>query len=674
MKQRPEAALRRKSETALPELRVAVPPDAESENEPESKPSSFASFRELAETLAIALFLSILFKFFEAEAYVIPTGSMAPTLMGRHKDVNCTQCGFPFQVSASEEMDNDTNRSSGIRTEAGTCPQCGFTQYFPAEVPSFAGDRVLVNKCVSEYRDTQRWDVSVFRCPADPKNNYIKRIIGLPNEKLRIQYGDIFVQKVSPEGKELPFEIMRKPLANLLQMLQVVYDNDYPPKPLLEAGWPSRWSDDRTAAGEGESGWIPTDDGRGFYCAGRPVPTPPELQRPTAKTAAEAPQPQSASDEQNFEWLRYRHIVPSSEDWLYFSSGKLPPSLENSGKIRNNPQLITDQTAYNTGISQNSGTTAGNRFAYYVRESQNGTFCLKSPDGFGFNWIGDLAVSCDVALGEFAPNDNAELLLELVKGGTVFRARLELSAGAVSLEIPSVADWRPERVACAFPSGGRVRVTFMNIDEQMRLLIDGQEVEFPGGGKYDHLCQNLPNGMPGALPRNRDPNALDLTPVAVGIKGAPAEIRRLKIQRDIYYIAMGRHLEPVEKILSRAGGGERQLSGSYNRRCDRLFAEPVNMSDENAYTAFLSDPAAWKDYGNTRSCLFETGGDQFLAFGDNSGLSLDSRLWETDDIPYYVDKRLLLGKAICVYWPHGKLIPGTSLPYLPNFSKMRPID
>lgn len=671
MKQRPEAAACRKSEEKQPNLRVADPPEAE----PAEKRETSGGARELVETLVIAIFLSIIFKFFEAEAYVIPTGSMAPTLMGRHKDVTCDQCGFPFQVSASEEMDNDTNRPSGVRTEAGTCPQCGFTQYFPADVPSFSGDRVLVNKCVSDYRKTKRWDVSVFRCPADPRNNYIKRIIGLPNENLRIQYGDIFIQTLQPDGKLGPFEIARKPLTNLLQMLQVVDDNDYRPKALLEKGWPSRWTDDRTANGKGESGWIPIDDGRGFYSSGRPVPTPENVAvgKGALKPANGAPGPELTPEEREFEWLRYRHIVPSSEDWLYFATGKTPPQLESTGLIKNNPQLITDQTAYNSGLSQNSGSTVGSRFAYYVRKAQDGHLCLKSPDGFGFNWTGDLAVSCDAELGDLSSADGAEMRLELVKGGTVFRARLELSAGAVSLEIPGVEEWRPERVEHAFASGKTVRVIFMNVDEQMRLIIDGREIEFPGGGKYDHLCQNLPNGMPGALPRNRDPNALDLTPAAIGIKGVPAEVRRLKILRDIYYIAMGRHVEPVEEILSRSGG-ERLLSGSYNRRCDRLFAETVNTADENAYTAFLSDPSAWKDYGNTRSALFEMGSERFLALGDNSGLSLDSRLWETDDIPYYVERRLLLGKAVCVYWPHGKLIPGTSLPYLPNFSKMRHID
>ena len=46
--------------------------------------------RETIEAVAIAFVLAFVFKTFEAEAFVIPTGSMAPTLYGRHKEVHCT--------------------------------------------------------------------------------------------------------------------------------------------------------------------------------------------------------------------------------------------------------------------------------------------------------------------------------------------------------------------------------------------------------------------------------------------------------------------------------------------------------------------------------------------------------------------------------------------------------
>ena len=55
-----------------------------------------AAIRETIESVVIAFVLAFLFRTFEAEAFVIPTGSMAPTLMGRHKDLVCPKCGCPL--------------------------------------------------------------------------------------------------------------------------------------------------------------------------------------------------------------------------------------------------------------------------------------------------------------------------------------------------------------------------------------------------------------------------------------------------------------------------------------------------------------------------------------------------------------------------------------------------
>src|SRR5215813_5214332 len=93
-----------------------------------AKPSSSSwgrSARETIESIAIAFALAFLFKTFEAEAFVIPTGSMAPTLMGRHKDVVCPKCGFRYQVSASEEESEDPRRQPS-NCIAGKCPMCQY--------------------------------------------------------------------------------------------------------------------------------------------------------------------------------------------------------------------------------------------------------------------------------------------------------------------------------------------------------------------------------------------------------------------------------------------------------------------------------------------------------------------------------------------------------------------
>src|SRR5438045_6499519 len=81
--------------------------------------------RETVESIVIAFVLAFLFRTFEAEAFVIPTGSMAPTLMGRHKDVYCPKCGYRYQVSASEEESEDRRRPTA-NCVAGMCPMCHY--------------------------------------------------------------------------------------------------------------------------------------------------------------------------------------------------------------------------------------------------------------------------------------------------------------------------------------------------------------------------------------------------------------------------------------------------------------------------------------------------------------------------------------------------------------------
>jgi signal peptidase I len=54
-------------------------------------------------------------------------------------------------------------------------------------------DRLFINKFVYHFEDISRGDVVVFRYPRDTTKSYIKRIIALPGDKLRIVHGQVFV-------------------------------------------------------------------------------------------------------------------------------------------------------------------------------------------------------------------------------------------------------------------------------------------------------------------------------------------------------------------------------------------------------------------------------------------------------------------------------------------------
>ena len=79
-------------------------------------------FREIVETVVFVVVLVLILKAFVAEAFVIPTGSMAPTLFGYHKRVTCPECGFPFDVNCSKEVDvQEVQRAPVVGC---TCPNC----------------------------------------------------------------------------------------------------------------------------------------------------------------------------------------------------------------------------------------------------------------------------------------------------------------------------------------------------------------------------------------------------------------------------------------------------------------------------------------------------------------------------------------------------------------------
>ncbi len=68
--------------------------------------------------------------------------------------------------------------------------------------PSFDnGDYLIIDEISYRFRQPQRGDVIVFKFPEDQRQYYIKRIIGLPGEKVEIQDGQVFIyNSENPNG------------------------------------------------------------------------------------------------------------------------------------------------------------------------------------------------------------------------------------------------------------------------------------------------------------------------------------------------------------------------------------------------------------------------------------------------------------------------------------------
>ena len=55
------------------------------------------------------------------------------------------------------------------------------------------GEFVIVNRLSYRFGEVERGDVVVFHYPGDPEQEYIKRVIGLPGDNVRITEGSVYV-------------------------------------------------------------------------------------------------------------------------------------------------------------------------------------------------------------------------------------------------------------------------------------------------------------------------------------------------------------------------------------------------------------------------------------------------------------------------------------------------
>jgi signal peptidase I len=155
----------------------------------------------------LAVSAALLVRAILLEPFGVPTGSMAPAILGVHRNAICPDCGNSVNVGSPREAVSPALFDI-------PCPNCGSRDLPLADTSPIPGDRLLVDKSVFDWRSPRRWEIVVFRSPVEPDQPYVKRIVGLPGESVRlidgdVAIGDVLARKSLPECRSVAVPICR---------------------------------------------------------------------------------------------------------------------------------------------------------------------------------------------------------------------------------------------------------------------------------------------------------------------------------------------------------------------------------------------------------------------------------------------------------------------------------
>jgi signal peptidase I len=582
------------SASTLAEPHVVAPTDRKKTQTATAEPQYEEvrdSWRETLETISFVVFLVLMLKAFIAEAYVIPTGSMAITLLGDHIQIECPRCHEKYTVNASNNARDirQEQKENGQRAFQLTvcCPNCHYEQNELVDQSVETGDKVLVMKAIYDLFKPNRHDTVVFKFPGNGQrqdgpqkelgaNNYIKRLWGLPGEKLAIWGGDVYLVKKNGNGEE-KLEIIRKAPDKILRMRRLVNDNDKL-APDHAQPWPTSWfpmNDILEKEPEGKTAWEAVNQGRVW----------------------------AAKKKEGMSWLRYQHNFKPTT--LRGFAAQAPNT--------DGPSLITDFLAYN----YNAGF-------------------------FPQDWVGDLMVDAEVEVQEQA----GKFVMQLNKGILRAEAIFDLNSGKCKVQLFKEGQGAQEsEVQTSINSVGKHQVKFADFDDRLTVWVDGK---LPFGDGID---------MPSLPEADRGPRLADFQPGSLGIENAKVVISHLSLWRDIYY------LQRVDAHMSEASVAQDALTIT-----PAEYGRLVQTGGRNIY-AIRRD--VWRPYYSSAALVNgipgsygppvyypqqsadhpsdRFGPDEYFMLGDNSSASADSRAWGQ------VPQRMLLGRAIAVYWPFGSI-------------------
>ncbi|MGL6074564.1 MAG: signal peptidase I [Fimbriiglobus sp.] len=577
--------------------------------------------REFLETIAFVVSLVLMLKLFSVEAFVIPTGSMAETLYGFHKHVTCEDCGFEYDVNASEEVEPNDGKA---KTVAGSCcPNCRYrSQWTQTSSPSvWSGDRVLVHKAVYGLGSPKRGDVVVFKFPVDPQvkyssQNYIKRLVGLPGETIAIYRGDLYVSSS-----------LTYPPEELDQFGTPLY-----PRP--EPGQEDRLWEGPDIRSSARTSPPYTSLGMDFTYHNKEMPKQVFVESRNGGFQSPTFAPLRKSPEQAMAMRRivYDNDFPSkyltakgvSARWAGANwkpdNAKEPKSFEHSGTTPH--RLAYSHHVFGPRQGPSEGMKMAEQFFANPNDRdrlqygfQHGSFDVTPITNFmGYNngydetgarnrsvtefWSSDLMLEASAKL-----SDDASVTLELSKSTRRFQAKF--SPGQLTLTVVGPKGGEVANIKTSMRAGRSYDLRFADFDGQLMVWIDGSLVDLPENCKLapwesTGFDEGLGAVLGGAFaPQTGEMGGMttfnDLAHPASIIANGTVEVRKLKLWQDTFYTPAGQ--------------------SSLGDVIDTFYVQPGH----------------------------------FLCFGDNSGQSQDGRSWGL------VPDRLMLGKAMFVFFNHKRI-------------------
>lgn len=450
--------------------------------------------RSLCESAVCLLLAVVLFRTFAAEGYMISTGSMAPHLLGYHKRVCCPTCRYEFPFGVAYDTDEGTNaaaETAPARNRA-QCPNCGQTAIDLTAVPRNHGDQLLVFKPAYALRPPRRWEVVVFRNPYCPTEAYVKRVVGLPGEKVQIIDGDIYADGVLCRKDWPDQRVLRVP----------VHEHHFQSTSTIPAWQPLETSVDAAVT------WEPRVDA--FQL-----------------TAAQI------TDEAAWSWVEYAHRIHQKgqhettvklSSWpVDLDTSRLPPAGLRFDAVHQ--QLSCVGVLPDSARDVLLAAAADDDFYRAVRSLSERSHLAPVDDGYGYNpHEGDYvpAPVRDVMLAVTVQHQNGdgEFALEMSDGAANYTCVFDFGRQEVRL----YAGDAPEPVATGpWPAGMESSPTPVEMS-----LID-QQVLVAANGKP--LLGPWTFATPPETPVSR-------YPARFGARGLDLSVSQLVVYRDVYYTAI----------------------------------------------------------------------------------------------------------------------------------------